>query len=57
VLVIHQSWATNPWEFVTNAVADHLRAYGTFSQVKPYDGRTDTDYVVSGRLDKFEEVD
>jgi ABC-type uncharacterized transport system auxiliary subunit len=53
----YHRWAIDPREFVTNAVVDHLRANGTFSQVRPYDGRTDTDYVLSGRLYKFEEVD
>jgi ABC-type uncharacterized transport system auxiliary subunit len=53
----YQRWATDPREFVTNAVADRLRADGNFSQVKPYDGRPDIDYVLSGRLEKLEEID
>jgi len=53
----YQRWATDPRELVTNAVADHLRAGGNFSQVKPYDGRPDIDYVLSGRLEKLEEID
>jgi ABC-type uncharacterized transport system auxiliary subunit len=53
----YQRWATDPREFVTNAVADRLRASGTFTQVKPYDGRADIDYVLSGRLEKLEEID
>jgi uncharacterized lipoprotein YmbA len=32
----YQRWATDPRELVTNAVADHLRASGNFTQVKPY---------------------
>ena len=53
----YQRWATDPRELVTNAVADHLRASGNFSQVKSYDGRPDVNYVLSGRLEKLDEVD
>lgn len=53
----YQRWATDPRELVTNAVADHLRASGNFTQVKPYDGRPDIDYVLSGRLEKLDEID
>jgi ABC-type uncharacterized transport system auxiliary subunit len=53
----YQRWATDPRELVTNAVADRLRAGGNFSQVKPYDGRPDIDYILSGRLEKLEEID
>jgi ABC-type uncharacterized transport system auxiliary subunit len=53
----YQRWATDPRELVTSAVADHLRANGNFSQVRPYDGRPDIDYVLSGRLEKLEEND
>jgi ABC-type uncharacterized transport system auxiliary subunit len=42
---------------VTNAATDFLRAGGNFTQVKPYDGRADIDYVLSGRLEKLEEID
>jgi ABC-type uncharacterized transport system auxiliary subunit len=53
----YHRWAVDPREFVTNAVADRLRAGGTFAQVKLYDGRGDVDYVLSGRLEKLEEID
>jgi ABC-type uncharacterized transport system auxiliary subunit len=53
----YQRWATDPRELVANAVADRLRANGNFTQVKPYDGRPDIDYVLSGRLEKLEESD
>ena len=53
----YHRWALDPREFVTNAVAERLRASGNFAQVKLYDGRTDVDYVLSGRLEKLEEVD
>lgn len=53
----YHRWAADPREFVTNAVADRLRASGNFTQVKLYDGRSDVDYVLSGRLEKLEEID
>jgi ABC-type uncharacterized transport system auxiliary subunit len=53
----YHRWATDPRELVTDAVVDRLRASGNFTQVKPYDGRSDIDYVLSGRLEKLEEID
>jgi ABC-type uncharacterized transport system auxiliary subunit len=53
----YHRWAADPREVVTNAVADRLRASGNFTQVKLYDGRSDVDYVLSGRIEKLEEVD
>jgi len=53
----YHRWATDPRDFVTDAVIDRLRASGTFTQVKTYDGRADINYVLSGRLDKLEEID
>ena len=53
----YHRWAINPCEFVTNSVIDRLRASGHFARVKPYDGRPDIEYVLSGRLEKLEEVD
>jgi ABC-type uncharacterized transport system auxiliary subunit len=53
----YHRWAVDPRQFVTNAVAERLRASGNFAQVKLYDGRSDINYVLSGRLEKLEEVD
>ena len=53
----YHRWAVDPREFLTNAVADHLRASGNFSQVKVYDGRPGVDYVLSGRLEELDEID
>src|SRR2546427_5203686 len=53
----YHRWAVDPREFLTNAVADRLRASGNFTQVKLYDGRLDINYVLSGRLEKLEEID
>jgi uncharacterized lipoprotein YmbA len=53
----YHRWAVDPREVVTNAVTERLRASGNFKQVKPYDGRSDVDYVLSGRIEKLEEID
>jgi ABC-type uncharacterized transport system auxiliary subunit len=53
----YHRWAVDPREVVTNAVTDRLRASGKFTQVKTYDGRSDVDYILSGRIEKLEEVD
>src|ERR1700688_2644894 len=53
----YHRWAINPCEFVTNSVMERLRASGDFAHVKPYDGRPDIEYVLSGRLEKLEEID
>ena len=53
----YHRWSTDPREQVTNAVIDRLRASGSFALVKPYDGRPGASYVLSGRLEKLEEID
>ena len=53
----YHRWATDPREAVTNAVIDRLRASAAFAGVKPYDGRPDASYVLSGRLEKLDELD
>jgi ABC-type uncharacterized transport system auxiliary subunit len=53
----YHRWAIDPCEFVTDSIIDRLGATGTFSRVKHYDGQSDADYVVSGRLERLEEID
>jgi ABC-type uncharacterized transport system auxiliary subunit len=53
----YHRWAVDPREFVTNAIVDRLRATGRFAEVKIYDGHSDVDFIVNGRLEKLEEVD
>ena len=53
----YHRWAIDPCEFVTESIIDRLSATGIFSRVKHYDGQPDADYVVSGRLEKLEEID
>jgi len=53
----YHRWAVDPREFVTNAIIDHLHAAGRFAEVSAYDGHSDVDFILSGRLEKLEEVD
>ena len=53
----YQRWAVDPREFVTDTIADRLRESGRFAEVKIYDGRSDVDLMLTGRLEKLEEVD
>lgn len=53
----YHRWATEPPRTVTEAVVDHLRASGNFTHVKIYDGRSDVDYVLTGKVEKLDELD
>jgi ABC-type uncharacterized transport system auxiliary subunit len=53
----YHRWAMDPRDFVTNSITERLRASGIFARVKAYDGSRDADYVLSGRLEKLEELD
>jgi len=53
----YHRWAVDPRQSITNAVIERLRASGSFAAVKIYDGRADVDYILSGRLEKLDEVD
>lgn len=53
----YHRWAVDPREFLTDAIMDRLRASGKFTEVKIYDGRSDVDFILSGVLEKLEEVD
>ena len=53
----YHRWATDPREVVTNAVIDHVRASAAFAFVRPYDGRPGASYVLSGRLERLDELD
>jgi ABC-type uncharacterized transport system auxiliary subunit len=53
----YHRWATDPGDFVTTAITERVRASGSFDRVFPYNGSRDADYVLSGRLEKLEELD
>src|ERR1700733_2432158 len=53
----YHRWAMDPRDFVTHSIIERLRASGAFARVQSYNGSRDVDYVVSGRLEKLEELD
>jgi ABC-type uncharacterized transport system auxiliary subunit len=53
----YHRWAMDPPDFVTNSIIGRLRASGGFARVRAYDGSRDVDYVLSGHLEKLEELD
>jgi len=53
----YHRWAMDPRDFVTNAIVERLRASGAFARVQTYNGSRDVDYVLSGRLEKLDELD
>jgi ABC-type uncharacterized transport system auxiliary subunit len=53
----YHRWVADPRTLLTSAVIDHLRASGQYSTVSTYNGRSDIDYIFSGKLDKMEELD
>lgn len=53
----YHRWAVDPCEFITDSMQDRLNATGLFAHVKRYDGRADAEYLVTGRLEKLEEID
>jgi ABC-type uncharacterized transport system auxiliary subunit len=53
----YHRWAMDPRDFVTNSIVDRVRASGVFARVQGYNGSRDVDYVLSGRLEKLEELD
>lgn len=53
----YHRWGVDPRQAITQAIIERLRASGNFALVKSYDGRNDVDYILTGRLDKLDEVD
>lgn len=53
----YHRWAVDPREAITHAIVERLRANGNFALVKTYDGHNDVDYILTGRLEKLDEVD
>ena len=53
----YHRWAADPAETVTTATIDSLRSARLFAVVKPYDGQGQPDYLMTGRLERLEEID
>jgi uncharacterized lipoprotein YmbA len=53
----YHRWAADPGAAVTTAVIDSLRSAQLFSFVKPYDGQDQPEYLLTGRLERLDEID
>ena len=53
----YHRWAVDPGVAVTTAVVESLRSENLFSLVAPYDGQDRPDYLLTGRLEKLDEID
>jgi uncharacterized lipoprotein YmbA len=53
----YHRWAADPATTITAAMMDALRSSRLFSLVVPYDGREQQECVLSGRVERLDEVD
>lgn len=53
----YRRWAADPGVTVTTAFIESLRSANAFSTVAPYDGGDRPDYLITGRLEKLDEID
>jgi len=53
----YHRWAAELGPTVTTAVIDSIRSARLFSFVKPYDGQDKPDYLMTGRLERLDEID
>ena len=53
----YHRWATDPGAAISTAVVDSLRANHWFSLVGPYDSGQRPDYLLTGRVERLDEID
>jgi ABC-type uncharacterized transport system auxiliary subunit len=53
----YHRWATEPGATVTTAMLDSLRSSHLFASVGPYDSEQRPDYMLTGRLERLDEID
>lgn len=53
----YHRWASDPGQVVTSAMMDCVRSAGIFSFVEAYDGQENAEYLLSGHLERLDEVD
>lgn len=53
----YHRWAADPGAAVTSGVIDALRSSKLFSSVELYDGHNKPEYLLTGRLEKLDEID
>jgi ABC-type uncharacterized transport system auxiliary subunit len=53
----HHLWATDPRELITQHVADALQSSGIFQTVETHARSVQPAYLLTGRIDRLEEID
>jgi ABC-type uncharacterized transport system auxiliary subunit len=53
----YHRWAMNPREAITQYVVEGMRSQSLFTSVAAHERGTDATYVLSGRIERLEEVD
>jgi uncharacterized lipoprotein YmbA len=53
----YHRWASDPGQVVTGTMMDCVRSAGVFSLVEAYDGQENAEYLLSGRVERLDEVD
>jgi uncharacterized lipoprotein YmbA len=53
----YQRWAADPGAAVTTALIETLRSSGLYSLVGPYDGHDKPEYLMTGQLERLDEID
>jgi len=53
----YRRWAEDPAATTTAAIIDSLRSSRLFSIVKAYDSQDKPDYIMSGRVERLDEID
>ena len=53
----YHRWAEDPRDTLTKSLIQHLRSRGAFTNVVLFDGRSKTDYIIRGTLERLEEID
>ena len=53
----YHRWAVDPGAAITTAMVEALRSGHLFSTVAPYDGHDRSDFLMTGRLEKLDEID
>ncbi len=53
----YHRWATPPRRMITDSIADRIRARGAFIAVEPLQHAVGATYVLTGRIERLEEVD
>ncbi len=53
----YHKWAQNPRTEIADALIKQLLARGSFSSLTLFDGRTKSDYILRGSIERLEEID